>query len=237
MHLKTSNGAVPSITSATGVSMTACGEKPGRWGCFVPPWTASRPISSMRVSSTASDLLARIAQTLDSRGIPYMVIGGQAVLVYGEPRLTKDIDITLGLGPDRLGDLLAVVSTLGLRPLVDPQTFTRETLVLPCEEDDTGHRVDFILSFSEYERDALQRTRATMIEDVRVRFASPEDVIIHKMVAGRPRDLEDVASIVAKVPALDEDYLFRWLRAFEGDVARPLEEPLRQLLRDRRTTR
>jgi hypothetical protein len=31
-----------------------------------------------------------------------MVIGGQAVLLYGEPRLTKDIDIALGIGIDGL---------------------------------------------------------------------------------------------------------------------------------------
>jgi uncharacterized nucleotidyltransferase DUF6036 len=163
-----------------------------------------------------------------------MVIGGQAVLIYGEPRLTKDIDITLGLGPDRLGDLLSIVSELGLRPLVDdPETFARQTLVLPCEEDDTGHRVDFILSFSEYEQEALRRAQPTVIEGAAVRIGSPEDIVIHKMVAGRPRDIEDVASIVAKIPALDTDYLSRWLRIFETDLARPLEEPLRQLLRRR----
>ena len=39
------------------------------------------------------DLLEKIAITLDKKGIPYMVIGGQAVLVYGEPRLIRDIDI------------------------------------------------------------------------------------------------------------------------------------------------
>lgn len=27
-----------------------------------------------------------------------MIIGGQAVLLYGEPRLTKDLDVTLGIG-------------------------------------------------------------------------------------------------------------------------------------------
>lgn len=163
-----------------------------------------------------------------------MVIGGQAVLVYGEPRLTKDIDITVGLGPDRLHDLLSLVSDLGLRPLVDdPETFTRQTLVLPCEEDDTGHRVDFILSFSEYEREALRRAQPILIEGAAVRIAAPEDIIIHKMVAGRPRDLEDVASIIAKVRTLDVDYLSRWLRAFETDVGRPLEQPLRQLLPQR----
>jgi hypothetical protein len=39
-------------------------------------------------------LLETIALGLEKRGIPYMVIGGQAVLLYGEPRLTRDIDVT-----------------------------------------------------------------------------------------------------------------------------------------------
>ena len=37
-------------------------------------------------------LLGKIATALNKFKIPYMVIGGQAVLVYGEPRATKDID-------------------------------------------------------------------------------------------------------------------------------------------------
>ncbi len=40
-------------------------------------------------------ILKQIASALDKAGIPYMVIGGRAVLLYGEPRLTKDIDVTL----------------------------------------------------------------------------------------------------------------------------------------------
>ena len=47
-------------------------------------------------------LLKKIANELNTNNIPYMVIGGQAVLLYGEPRLTKDIDITLGIGIDGL---------------------------------------------------------------------------------------------------------------------------------------
>ena len=43
-------------------------------------------------------LLKKIANELSAHNIPYMVIGGQAVLLYGEPRVTKDIDITLGGG-------------------------------------------------------------------------------------------------------------------------------------------
>jgi hypothetical protein len=48
-------------------------------------------------------LLEAIARGLERLSIPYMLIGGQAVLLYGEPRLTCDIDITLGAG--RCGSL------------------------------------------------------------------------------------------------------------------------------------
>ena len=85
-------------------------------------------------------LLARLARALDAAGLPYMVIGGQAVLLYGEPRLTRDIDLTLGVGPERLDDVLAVVNRLELRPLVEPVPFVAETLVLPCEEPASGIR-------------------------------------------------------------------------------------------------
>ena len=50
-------------------------------------------------------LLKSIAQGLERLGIPYMLIGGQAVLLYGEPRLTRDIDVTLGVGLERFEEV------------------------------------------------------------------------------------------------------------------------------------
>ena len=58
------------------------------------------------------DLIENIARMLEEKGIAYMLIGGQAVLLYGEPRATKDIDITLDIGPDRLRDILKIVDDL-----------------------------------------------------------------------------------------------------------------------------
>jgi hypothetical protein len=78
-------------------------------------------------------LLERIAAGLEQQGIPYMVIGGQAMLLYGEPRLTKDIDITLGVGPDRLAEVLGLVARFGWKTLAEsPAKFVKETMVLPC---------------------------------------------------------------------------------------------------------
>lgn len=80
------------------------------------------------------NLFERIAAALRDAAIPYMIIGGQAVLLYGEPRLTKVIDITVGIGLDRLSDIRTAAMVAGLEPLVDPETFTRETLVLPIKK-------------------------------------------------------------------------------------------------------
>ena len=52
-------------------------------------------------------LLSRIGLCLDNQCLPYMIIGGQAVLLYGEPRLTKDIGVTLGVNIDQKSLLAA----------------------------------------------------------------------------------------------------------------------------------
>ena len=76
-------------------------------------------------------LLERLAQALEKRSIAYMLIGGQAVLLYAEPRLTRDVDVTLGLSVTRLPALLDVVHALNLRIRVqDAEDFVRQTMVL-----------------------------------------------------------------------------------------------------------
>jgi hypothetical protein len=97
------------------------------------------------------ELLARIAGALDAHALPYMVIGGQAVLLYGEPRLTRDIDITLGVDVDALPVVLEAAKSAGLELLVDPDEFVARTMVLPCVEPSSGVRVDLVFSFTPYE--------------------------------------------------------------------------------------
>lgn len=53
-------------------------------------------------------LIKRIAKILSANKIPYMIIGGQAVLIYGEPRITRDIDITLGVNINKLPEILDI---------------------------------------------------------------------------------------------------------------------------------
>ena len=162
------------------------------------------------------EILAALSKVLQKRSIPYMVIGGQAVLLYGEPRVTRDIDITLGVDADHLDELLEVARDLSLRTLPDEvRKFVQQTMVLPCLHEDTGIRVDFIFSFTPYETQAIQRSNRIQIQGTEVCFASPEDVIIHKIFAGRPRDMEDVRSILLRNDNVDIHYIQSWLDEFD----------------------
>jgi len=137
-------------------------------------------------------------------------------LLYGEPRLTRDIDITLGVDIDHLGEVLAVVQELNLKPLPkEIEPFARETMVLPALDEHTGIRVDFIFSYTPYETEAIKRARKIKIIDQEVNFTSPEDLIIHKIFAGRPRDIEDVRTVLLKNPDVDLQYIRGWLKEFD----------------------
>ena len=166
-----------------------------------------------------NQLLERIALNLEERQIPYMVIGGQAVLLYGEPRFTRDVDITLGVGPDRLSDLLSLAQSMGWRVLVEkPEEFVQRTLVLPLVDAESGFRIDLIFSYSPYERQAMERVHRVRMGKAMVRFAAAEDVVVLKVVAGRPRDLEDVRTILLKNCELDLAYIRDWLAEFDRSL-------------------
>ncbi len=170
-------------------------------------------------------LLCKLAEAFKKNNIPYMVIGGQAVLVYGEPRMTKDIDVTLGVGPDHLEEIIGLVKEIGLTVLVSqPAEFVQKTMVLPCQDSSSGVRVDLVFSFSPYEQQAMKRVRKISMLNQEVCFASPEDLIIHKIIAGRPKDLEDAKVVLIKNPAMDQAYIERWLSDFEKALDKPLVE-------------
>ena len=178
-----------------------------------------------------SALLKKIARGLGKIGVPYMVIGGQAVLLHGEPRLTTDIDLTLGTGVEGLSKILGLCEKMGLVPLPgDPPAFAMETMVLPARDKKSGIRVDFIFSNSAFERAALSRTVGVRVGGTDVRFASAEDLVIHKLVAGRPRDLEDARGVLVKNAGMDTGYMRAWLREFDTALGGEYEERLNILL-------
>lgn len=178
-------------------------------------------------------LLKKIAEQLEKAGIPYMIIGGQAVLVYGEPRLTKDIDITVGINVDEIGKIISITKKLGLKNLVENvEDFTKKTMVLPVVDQKSGIRIDVVFSFSPYEIQAIERTTPIKFGKTTVRFASLEDVVIHKIIAGRPRDIEDVKSILLKNKNYDRQYVLKWLKEFDLSLSENYSETFEEIVKD-----
>lgn len=151
-------------------------------------------------------------------------------MLYGEPRLTRDIDITLGVDVDEFDRVVAAMQPIGFKALAaDAQEFTRRTKVLPLMDTQSGIRIDLIFSFTPYEQEAIRRARTIRIGDTDVSYASVEDLIVHKMVAGRPRDVEDVRGILVRNPVIDRPYILKWLRQFVPVVGKNLPTEFEEL--------
>ena len=153
--------------------------------------------------------------------------------MYGEPRLTKNIDIIMDVGRDELGRVLEVLKKAGLETIVpDPEDFVEKTMVLPSRDKDSGFRVDLIFSDSAYEKEAFARSKKLKVGDTHVSFISPEDLVIHKVIAGRPRDIEDAKSVLINNPSLDREYIRGWLARLDESLAADYLETFLKLERD-----
>lgn len=163
-----------------------------------------------------------------------MIIGGQAVLLYGEPRMTRDIDITLGVGVEGLDQLITISNQLKLTVIPDHNVseFVKKTMVLPVRDELTGIRIDFVFSFTPYEQQAIKRANSKKINRIKVCFASLEDLVIHKIIAHRPRDIEDVKLILLKNPNFDSGYIYQWLKEFDAGLEGSYSELFGKVIKD-----
>jgi len=155
-----------------------------------------------------TQIIAAIAKIFQEHDIPYIIIGGQAVLLYGEPRLTKDIDITLGLNIDAVDKIHDILIQIPLEPIPgDYHSFVKKTMVLPLIHKESGVRVDIVFSFSLFEQEAIERANIVQVEDTSVNFVAVEDLVIFKIFSGRPRDLDDAKIILIKNQNIDLDHI------------------------------
>ncbi|TAK59711.1 MAG: hypothetical protein EPO24_07420 [Bacteroidetes bacterium] len=168
-------------------------------------------------------LIVKIAKALNREKISYMVIGGQAVIVHGAPRFTRDIDITLGIDTDEAERIYKIARELSLEPGKGvTKDFVKRNALFSVEEQKTKVVVDFIFSFLPYERQAIERAVTIRLGKAEIRFATAEDTIIHKLFAGRPLDIQDVKSIVNGNRKIDKKYLKKWLKDFSLHSGRDL---------------
>lgn len=65
-----------------------------------------------------SDSFAAIARVLNQANVPYIVVGGLAVIAHGYGRPTQDVDLVIRLDPTSINNAFAALSTIGYLPRV-----------------------------------------------------------------------------------------------------------------------
>ena len=181
-------------------------------------------------------ILRHLVAWLQAGKVQGVVIGGVAASLWGRPRLTRDVDALVLLEEGRWGDFLAAGAGHGFLPRrADALAFALETRVLLMRHGESGIDLDLVFGSLPFEKEAAIRAKWVDLGGVAIPLSSPEDLIVMKAVAHRPRDLEDIAAILAAQPELNVRRVRRWLREFSGALAMPeILNDLEALLSQRR---
>jgi hypothetical protein len=160
--------------------------------------------------------LADVARVLEGLEQPSAIIGGIAVIAWGYARFTADIDCAIAAPIDELSEVYDAFESGGFEPREEGAlAFARESLVLLLRHKDTGVEVDVSLAQLSFELAALKAAVLRSYGDVRIRVPGLTDLFIYKLVACRPKDLQDVQSLLALGSKVDSDRITATLAAFD----------------------
>lgn len=163
----------------------------------------------------ALELLEALSAVLDRWGRWYL-FGAQAVVAYGVPRFSADVDVTVELAPDEPERFVRDMKASGFTLRVDDPEFVRRTRVMPFVHVATGMPLDVVLAGSGIEDEFLGRAKTTHIGGADVPLIDVADLVIAKILAGRPKDIEDARSLCRlRGSSVDRRRVLRLLRLLE----------------------
>jgi predicted nucleotidyltransferase len=158
------------------------------------------------------DAVEALARVLAALGIRWVVIGAVAANVYRrQTRLTGDVDLLLADAGTDVGNVETAFRASGWTV----RRATPDGDVLRMKHPAFGD-VDLQLAGTDYQREAIQRSHVEQLSPgIQAAVLSVEDVIIHKLIAGRSRDIDDIESILESAVRIDETYLAHWAVIWE----------------------
>lgn len=167
---------------------------------------------------TQAELLRHLVETLERLGVEYMIGGSHASVYYGEPRLTRDVDVIVALGPEHLARLLErfpndefYADEATARDAI--RTGGQFNIIHPS----SGLKIDvYVNPDTPYDRARLaRRQRLPLLPGVDAYFTRPEDVILYKLLYHRQvasqmhlRDIRGILRISGT--ELDTQYIAEW---------------------------
>ncbi len=164
---------------------------------------------------TFADRVREVYRFLSNANYNYMIIGGVAQGVLGEPRLTQDVDIILFLSEKEVDPFLRSAEKFGFA-LSHDQSIQSAKDNLSFRMSFNGLPVDCLIACTAFESEALARSFSVSLGGVAVKFPSVEDYILLKLIAGRPKDYLDVSSVAERQKGhIDLGYIKKWVQSFD----------------------
>lgn len=149
--------------------------------------------------------------------------------------MTADVDVTVDLQQMETPAFVKELEEAGFARRIElAEEFLREARLVPLVHMATGMPIDVVIAGSNFHAEFLDRRRIVDVGGVRVPMISPEDLIVTKVLAGRPKDLEDVRGVLLERPDVDLSRVHELLGLLE--VALGDNRLLRRLDRLVRTT-
>ena len=165
---------------------------------------------------------------IESLGIPYVVTGAVASIIYGEPRLTNDVDMIVKLQAENIDGFVRAF------PVTDFYCPPVEVLKIEMGRSyrghfnlihhETGTKADIYLAGEdELHRWALSKRREAVVEGQGVKVAPPEYVIVRKLEYYREgrseKHLRDIAGMLAiSTGQIDFDQLQEFVHRYGLEI-------------------
>lgn len=176
--------------------------------------------------SAPVELLHALAAVMEPNDWRWYVFGAQAVVAYGLPRMTADVDVTAALGETSPRTFVEKMTRGGFRLRVpDVDAFVAMTRVFPFVHEATGMPLDVVVAGPGLEELFLERAQRTLLGGVSVPVIAVEDLVVSKIIAGRPKDQEDVVGLLG-ARALEKNQIRELLAEVEAALGQSDLTPL-----------
>lgn len=170
----------------------------------------------MKLDPPVIDALRQFTAFLAGRKIAWALLGGIAVRVLAMPRNTFDVDLIIAVEDGDVGTVASAADEAGFdvddafrRGYCD-QLAGQSKFHVHAQIGTRLVRIDVFVLGSEFERCVFQRRTSHETELGTLWIVSPEDLMLLKLLADRPRDRADVADLLLVIGALDMDYVRAW---------------------------
>lgn len=166
--------------------------------------------------------LRAVLDLLEELGDRGVIIGDLAVALLAEPSFTADVDAVFLVGLDELPRLIQQAAKLGiLARIPQVEEFAQKNRVLLLRHTASGIDIDISLGLLPFEKEMVKRRQTFNLSGLKIYLPTPEDLIILKAVAHRPKDLLDIESMLATQPEVDKEYVRGWVQQFADALEMP----------------